>query len=278
MKFHVEGRARSGTGIHSLSVASQMWGTPTARDWKGTGDLTNVPENGLLGRMASNWTSPSASDAGRGGTITEAMTGTSLAQQVNSLWSTPEEKLWPTPKASEAEHSGRIATTGRRDELALTQVANQWPTPTSLSFGDSHQPGNSRSYNKTMEMARGISQSSRRDLRTSPPGAPSRQPILMAFRRYRAMTDLKLRSEMRALIRLAIRAEKRGERRSFTRPSFRRQLNATFVEKLMGWPPGWTSFACSEMAFAAFKQRMRSELLSLGLPIEGPPAQGSLFA
>lgn len=37
------------------------------------------------------WTTPSASDATRGGTITENMTGTSLAQQVN----TPS--MWPTP-------------------------------------------------------------------------------------------------------------------------------------------------------------------------------------
>lgn len=34
------------------------WGTPTSRDWKDSGDLSNVPENGLLGRMAANWSTP----------------------------------------------------------------------------------------------------------------------------------------------------------------------------------------------------------------------------
>ncbi|XHE14062.1 hypothetical protein PCC82_04750 [Agrobacterium deltaense] len=62
------------------------------------------------------WTTPSTGDGQRGGTITENMSGTSLVQQVNTLWA----------------------------------------TPTSLSFGESHQPGNSRSYNLNMAHAEGI--------------------------------------------------------------------------------------------------------------------------
>jgi hypothetical protein len=62
----------------------------------------------------------------------------------------------------------------------------------------------------------------------------------------------------------------------------RRSLNPLFVEWLMGWPPGWTllawtDFACSETALSLWRQRMRSELLSLGLPREAPPAQLALF-
>ncbi len=62
----------------------------------------------------------------------------------------------------------------------------------------------------------------------------------------------------------------------------RRSLNPLFVEWLMGWPPGWTllawtDFACSETELFRFKQRMRSALLSLGLPREAPPAQLALF-
>jgi hypothetical protein len=62
----------------------------------------------------------------------------------------------------------------------------------------------------------------------------------------------------------------------------RRSLNPLFVEWLMGWPPGWTllawtDFACSETELSRFKQRMRSALLSLGLPREAPPAQLALF-
>ncbi|WP_244656141.1 hypothetical protein [Rhizobium favelukesii] len=62
----------------------------------------------------------------------------------------------------------------------------------------------------------------------------------------------------------------------------RRSLNPLFVEWLMGWPPAWTlvawtDFACSETELSHFKQRMRSALLSLGLPQEAPLAQLSLF-
>lgn len=61
-----------------------------------------------------------------------------------------------------------------------------------------------------------------------------------------------------------------------SRPS-RRTLNPSFVEWLMGWPTGWTDFACSETELSRFKQRMRSALLSLGLPRVAPPAQLALF-
>ncbi|MCF1452281.1 DNA cytosine methyltransferase [Agrobacterium vitis] len=58
----------------------------------------------------------------------------------------------------------------------------------------------------------------------------------------------------------------------------RRSLNPLFVEWLMGWPPGWTLLAwtdlgCSATALCHWKARMRSALLSLGLPREAPPAQ-----
>lgn len=63
----------------------------------------------------------------------------------------------------------------------------------------------------------------------------------------------------------------------------RRSLNPLFVEWLMGWPPGWTllawtDFACSATALSAWKARMRSALLQLGLPEEAPPVQHDLFA
>lgn len=62
----------------------------------------------------------------------------------------------------------------------------------------------------------------------------------------------------------------------------RRSLNPLFVEWLMGWPPGWTLLAwidlgCSETVLFHWKARMRSALLSLGLPREAPPAQLALF-
>jgi hypothetical protein len=40
--------------LPTAETESGSWGTPTARDWKDTGDMTNVPENGLLGRQVLN--------------------------------------------------------------------------------------------------------------------------------------------------------------------------------------------------------------------------------
>jgi site-specific DNA-cytosine methylase len=62
----------------------------------------------------------------------------------------------------------------------------------------------------------------------------------------------------------------------------RRSLNPLFVEWLMGWPPGWTllawtDFACSATELSAFKARMRSALLHLGLPPPAPFVQPDLF-
>lgn len=59
-------------------------------------------------RKGENWTTPSASDATRSGTITKNMTGISLAQQVN----TPH--LWPTPAAHEGRLGYQRRDTGKK--------------------------------------------------------------------------------------------------------------------------------------------------------------------
>jgi hypothetical protein len=41
-----------------LIGAVANWPTPTSRDYKDTGDLSNVPENCLLGRVSANWATP----------------------------------------------------------------------------------------------------------------------------------------------------------------------------------------------------------------------------
>jgi hypothetical protein len=46
-------------------------------------------------------------------------------------------------------------------EVSPTLSASAWPTPTSLSFKDSHQPGNSYSMNKTLDMAENLSELAR---------------------------------------------------------------------------------------------------------------------
>lgn len=68
-----------------------------------------------------------------------------------------------------------------------------------------------------------------------------------------------------------------GEPCSTDGPSSRRQLNARFVEWLMGWPPGWTSFECSEMAWCRYRALLRSELSRTASPPAAPPPQLDLF-
>lgn len=56
-RARLQEKHQNGNGAGTpLTMAVKMWGTPTTRDHKdGASDLTNVPENGLLGRQASNW-------------------------------------------------------------------------------------------------------------------------------------------------------------------------------------------------------------------------------
>lgn len=186
---------------------ASAWPTPTANDWKGSGPTLERKDG--------------------------QMRGDRLDYATEQLWSTPTQVHRKSAKAMKAFSEG-----GQSSPPGLEQQAENlmWATPTSLSFGDSHQPGNSRSYNQNMELAHGI------------------------------------------YSRLAPMMSTVGEAHS--RP--RRSLNPLFVEWLMGWPPGWTllawtDFACSATELSRFKQRMRSALLSLGLPREAPPAQLALF-
>ena len=57
----------------------------------------------------------------------------------------------------------------------------------------------------------------------------------------------------------------------------RRTLNPRFVEWLMGWPPGWTSYECSGMALSHWRERMQSALSSMPSPPKAALPQLDLF-
>lgn len=326
---------------------SAKWPT---RDHKGANSADHL-ENGTgrlhLGQLpnfvAHLWPTPRASEAGPDfAKADRSKTGMALLEMA---------AIWATPRASDGEKGGPNQSFGAGG-VPLASQAVQWPTPTSLSFAGSHQPGNSRSYNATMEMAqsswmtprvaigdytrdRGAQgadrltlegqakwatpsvaiskggQTSRSGARkgelllsgqavalcspqapaTPPHGQSSPTSHLSAYRRYRATICSRLRSERRALLLMGLRRRDRakpGEIRrlrrgwtrtgpmAFVRPSFRRSLNPRFVGDLMGWPPGLTSFECSETASSIWKARMRFALSQLILQ-PAPPAQLSLF-
>jgi hypothetical protein len=74
---------------------------------------------------SGSWVTPAASDGTRGGTITAAMTGKSLAQQVN----TPA--YWPTPTVH-GNNNVKGMTKNSGDGLAT--AVKRWPTPTARDF------------------------------------------------------------------------------------------------------------------------------------------------
>jgi hypothetical protein len=98
-----------------------------------------------------NWITPAATDGRRGGTLTEAMTGTSLVQQVNSVW--------PTATAKDADGARSFTLTGERIRAnagqTLTDSAATWPAPmagTPAQNGN-NAAGNNDSSRKTDQMA-----------------------------------------------------------------------------------------------------------------------------
>lgn len=255
-------REERGAGGPDLQEMAVNWPTPSAtEDRQGfqrrPEGMASQQNQQSLTTVAMQWTTPSAGDGQRGGTITEAMSGTSLAQQVNSLWS--------TPRSSDAEKGSPNQSFGAGG-IPLPAQASQWPTPTSLNFDKSHQPGNSHSYNRTMELAKPISD------QWQAPAADS-----FRSRGGDRKDELGLDQQARCFLPdHPISTD--GEESS----KIRRTLNPLFVEWLMGWPPNWTllalnACACSATELSAWKLRMRSALFSLGLPPMGRPQQLSLF-
>lgn len=244
------GLMKSGDGRekpNKLGWAVGIWPTATANDFKGSGP-TLVRKDGKMRSdrldyaAARNWSTPRASDAEKGGPGMSFGGGGTPLPAMTASW--------PTIRAAE---SGQYQ----------------------YSRGDSARPV------ATLTGAAMAGLSSPRPPH-HPCGKPSLQPILSAFRRYRATTCYAMKSELRWLIRRAIRAEKAGERKEYIRPSFRRQLNPRFVEWLMAWPDHWTTHAstgsaCSETELYRYKQLMRSALSEMPLPPAPEPMQGDLF-
>lgn len=88
------------------------------------------------------WATPSATDGTRGGSITENMTGKSLAQQIK----TPTR--WPTPTVcGNYNRKGASATSG--DGLAT--AVRTWPTPCASASKGSSQASLTRKSGKSRE-------------------------------------------------------------------------------------------------------------------------------
>ena len=109
------------------------WPTPSARDHKDSSDpdtwkcVEDRNRHDQLGRAVhlAGWTTPSATDGKRAGTMTPDMTGSSLTQ-LGTLAG------WPTPRREDSESTG--AHHGRPDTLHSATQLGHWQTPSVDSF------------------------------------------------------------------------------------------------------------------------------------------------
>lgn len=173
------------SGSSSSGSMIDDWPTPQNRDFKGV-DRTSLREHNArpLNEVAAHWPTPrtitgGAESAERKQELGRQESGGGDLQAAAATWATPrasdgekggpnqsfgaggvplvaQASRWSTPSVADST-GGRTSRSGdRKDELLLNSQAkavSSWPTPTSLSFAESHQPGNSASYNATMELA-----------------------------------------------------------------------------------------------------------------------------
>jgi hypothetical protein len=198
-RLQAQGINGNGAGT-PLTMAVKMWPTPTANDFKGSGPTLERADGKMRGDRLDYateqcWSTPRASDGEKGGPNQSFGAGgvPLVGQAVN--WQTPRshevgqwqrnpkgevfatltgqamKEVWATPTtAHERTHTPRKVDHGEQ----LANQVDRWPTPTSLSFGDSHQPGNSRSYNETMRLASSLPvPETPQDGQPSSPSAPT---------------------------------------------------------------------------------------------------------
>lgn len=108
------------------------WPTPNAADQKWRYSTTEAASRRMASgkqvslecaTMMAGWTTPSASDGTRGGTITPGMTGSSLAQQVRAAWPTPTRQ--DAVRFPAADHTAK--------NITLNHAA-AWATPTHRDY------------------------------------------------------------------------------------------------------------------------------------------------
>lgn len=256
---------RTNVSVFSSSASSQAsaWPTPTANDWKGSGPTLERKDGQMRGDRLDYAT----------------------------------EQLWSAPRASDAEKGGPNQSFGAGG-VPLPAQAVQWATP---SVADTTGGRMSRSKERSNELLL-KGQAFVLSENWSTPRVSSERTSSIALERPDSVSSLSIAQQAEMVMgevprEIYLVSEKTQRRLGFDPSSLRgqltypvgatlshprRSLNPLFVEWLMGWPPGWTllawtDFACSEMELSHFKQRMRSALLSLGLPHEAPPAQLALF-
>jgi hypothetical protein len=119
---------RVGPERPSLETWARGWGTPTARDWKGTG------REGQLPTQLATWQTPRASDGAKGGPGQALKGKQALSAQA------VQARTWPTPCASDTSRSketpsARNGTHGRHLAATAAEFQPGPPAPTTPTDG-----------------------------------------------------------------------------------------------------------------------------------------------
>lgn len=160
---------------------------------------------------------------------------------------------WPTP--TERDHRSIHASTStlNANSRPLSEAAGLWATPKATEAGPD--------LAKLERSSTGLALPAQASLWATPTVADTEGGRLS--RSGDRKGELLLHGQARA---------QRGRRVLLTTPPggnssrFGLTLNPWFVERLMGWPTGWTACDFSETALSHWRRRMRSELSRLGWP------------
>lgn len=120
----------------TAGIGSGLWGTPTSRDHKDTGNMENVPVNGLLGRQDLTtepglWPTPDVPNGGRGIPKDAERRGNSIytadGRKVQEGLANAV-KMWSTPRAEfdSGRHRGQPDTLHSAVKLLPTAQARDW--------------------------------------------------------------------------------------------------------------------------------------------------------
>jgi hypothetical protein len=197
-----------------------------------------------------------------------------------------QSEHWATPRAEDSEGAGMRHGRGVAD--TLTAQTSSWATPVANQHKGSSPGSVTRADGKSrMDILHYQAEQGFPFSLPAPPipaGATSSRNLLRLYLRIRRTPAGPLRSEMRAMLRMAIRRRacrdgwtRQTQRPRYVRPSFKPSLNPSFVENLMGWPIGWTDCAQPETGLSRWLLHSRGVLSTLVSPPPSAVDQGSLF-
>jgi hypothetical protein len=247
--------ARTGFAETFISLATR-WREDCSRRQKSARAI-NASGSSSSAYQGSAWPTPTANDWKGSGPTLERSDGQMRGDRLDYA----TEQLWSTPRASDAEKGGPNQSFGAGGQPLPSQAA-QWATP---------RVSSERTSSIALERPDSVSSLSIAQQAEMVMGEVPREIYLVSEK-----TQRRLGFDPSSLpVQVTVKTGKPHSKE-------RRSLNPLFVEWLMGWPPGWTllawtDFACSATELSLWRQRMRSALLSLGLPREAPPAQLALF-